>query len=229
MNTSTVAAKSFINQFIKPLRKVFKRIKDLNFIVKNRYDLLSVFGLFLLASLFFVSCDIFESDSDNDDEGEEIELSFSEDCLTYNIDDIEITEDGDGWLITDGVNQIMVFEEFNNAKKARDTINGYGLTSQCFVGRPDPGITYWLNDGQPPVDGTATIEGEDCLDFNRNELEIEQSEDLWRIVEGNSRLFSFDEYEDAEKALEIIQAYGFDKTCFIGRPDPAMMYFLSDS
>jgi hypothetical protein len=34
---------------------------------------------------------------------------------------------------------------------------------------------------------------------------------------------------NANKALNIIKKYGFSQICFVGRPNPPMMYFLSKS
>lgn len=41
-----------------------------------------------------------------------------------------------------------MFDEFENAKAARDVIEFYGLTQYCFVGRPNPPEQYWLADAE---------------------------------------------------------------------------------
>ncbi len=68
-----------------------------------------------------------------------------EDCLSLNPDNIEVqASDGGKYKIVDGNNLIRTFDNLENAKKARDIIQFYGFTEQCFVGRPDPPFSYWL-------------------------------------------------------------------------------------
>ncbi|MEF8863727.1 MAG: hypothetical protein V5A40_18545 [Haloarculaceae archaeon] len=156
-------------------------------------------------------------------------LGFEEDCLTHDTEAVEVRDDGDDWLITDGGSRMMLFDEFENAVKARDIIQEYGFDQRCFIGRPDPPMGYWLIDGRPASPNDASIGNEDCIGFDRTNLELEASDSLFLIVDGSHSLLAFDSRENAQRAIDVIQHYKFDRQCFVGRPNPPMNYWLSES
>lgn len=158
------------------------------------------------------------------------EPSFDEDCIPFDPENVEIEEyDGDRWRLVHEGAAMLVFDEFENAKKARNVIQAYGFDDQCFVGRPNPPMTYWLADGGPASTDDGTIEGEDCIGFDPENLQIEPFDgDRWRVVDGNSALLVFDSEANAQRTIDVIRHYGFDRQCFVGRPDPPMAYWLSD-
>ncbi len=69
--------------------------------------------------------------------------------------------------------------------------------------------------------------GEDSIAFDNNNLRVVYLRNRWMIVEGNSHgMLNFDQNEaEAWTALRIIWKYDFHYICFVGRPNPAMMYF----
>ena len=70
---------------------------------------------------------------------------FDDDCIQFDPETVEIVEEGDRWLITSGNgSQMLLFDDFENAKTARDAIQHYGFAHHCFVGRPDAPMSYWL-------------------------------------------------------------------------------------
>ncbi len=69
---------------------------------------------------------------------------------------------------------------------------------------------------------------EDCVSFNPESIEAREVQGSWRIVDGSHWVMNFDDARDeAKQALAIIQHHGFDRLCFVGRPDPSMTYLLS--
>lgn len=69
---------------------------------------------------------------------------------------------------------------------------------------------------------------EDCIPVDPGNVELEQTEDgRWRVVDADQWLLAFDEFENAQKARDVIRKYGFDRHCFVGRPDASMEYWLS--
>ena len=71
---------------------------------------------------------------------------------------------------------------------------------------------------------------EDCIPLDPQNVGVERfGNDDWRVVDGNSILLAFDNSQNAEKALETIRSYGFTQQCFVGRPDPGMSYWLTES
>jgi len=111
------------------------------------------------------------------------------------------------------------------ARKALEIIKHYGMNSQCFVGRPDPSMEYYLVNGQTP---TGYFSGEDCISFNQATIEVKQVNNRWKIVDGYHSILDFETKEDeARTAFNIIKKYEFNRICFVGRPDPSMTYFRS--
>jgi uncharacterized protein YkwD/glutaredoxin len=67
--------------------------------------------------------------------------------------------------------------------------------------------------------------GEDCTTFNPARLEIKSAGSRWKIAEGDHWLLDFGNSRiEAERALEVIRAYGFTHLCYVGRPDPSFIY-----
>lgn len=155
--------------------------------------------------------------------------SFDEDCLPQEPEAVEIVEDGDQWLLTDGDSRMLLFEEFEQAKRARDVIQHYGFTRWCFLGRPDPSMQYWLVDGGPPVRGEPAVETEDCIPVDRSTLSVERYGDGdWRLTTDDQIVLATSSEEEAERALDVIDHYEFDQQCFVGRPNPPLQYWLTD-
>ncbi len=49
----------------------------------------------------------------------------------------------------------------------------------------------------------------------------------WKIVDGDHWMFDFGASKaEAESAHKIIKYFGFTKTCYVGRPGPALTYLL---
>jgi hypothetical protein len=86
-------------------------------------------------------------------------------------------------------------------------------------------------DERPPVAPEVSLR-EDCRPFNPQALAVSDRGGAggWTITQGNRLLFSFgDKKEAAHESLEVIKAYGFNQSCFVGRPDPSMRYLKKGS
>ena len=111
----------------------------------------------------------------------------------------------------------------NDAQAALRVIRHYRLNKQCFVGRPDPSMQYYLIGNAPP---TGQLQGEDCLSFNLATTQVQQVQNRWKIVDGNHWILDFGQnHPEAEQSMGIIRHYRFDHICFVGRPNPPMTYF----
>ncbi|MCW8172160.1 hypothetical protein D8S78_04060 [Natrialba swarupiae] len=166
---------------------------------------------------------------EDDDESKHLEPSFSEDCIGVDPSNVQIDEiSGNRWRVSSGRAGLLVFDEKENAENATEIIEHYGFTSICFVGRPDPSMTYWLTDGDAPSAPGSVDGGEDCINVDPSNIQIDEvSGNRWRISSGRAGLLVFDEKENAENAAEVIEHYGFTSICFVGRPDPSMTYWTS--
>lgn len=68
----------------------------------------------------------------------------------------------------------------------------------------------------------------DCLRLRTDALSVEFVRGEWKIVDSNSWVFSFGTKEQyARRALEVIHEYRFDAVCFVGRPQPPIVYLLT--
>jgi len=66
---------------------------------------------------------------------------------------------------------------------------------------------------------------EDCIGFNPQTTTVSQISGHWKIVDGSHWMFDFGNNKaEADKALSIIQHYGMNQSCFVGRPDPSFNY-----
>jgi hypothetical protein len=156
--------------------------------------------------------------------------SFDEDCLSFDPETVEITEtDGGDYLVVNSESRMLLFEEFEHARAARDVITGYGFSRHCFVGRPSPPMTYWTVDGAPAaVSDASPVDTEDCVRLDPAAIAIEENgSGGYRIVSDQSILLDFDELANATRARDVIQHYGFTRHCFVGRPDPPFEYWLA--
>ena len=151
---------------------------------------------------------------------------FTQDCIAVNPDNISIQQSGSDFLVVDGSVSLMVFPELSEAQDAQDLIEHYGFNEMCFVGRPDPGMTYWLTDGGPMPAGSGSPVDEDCIAVDPYNVSIDQSGSDFLVVDGAVSLMVFPELAEAQDAVERIEFFQLTDMCFVGRPDPGMTYWL---
>jgi hypothetical protein len=151
---------------------------------------------------------------------------FNEDASPVNPMNCEVKEIRGSWKVVEGNHWIMDFGSNEAAaRKSLRVIQFYRMNAQCFVGRPNPGMTYWKVNGESPV---GKMDGEDTIAFNAGNLEVRADGSEWLVTDGRSRMMIFRTKTDAEKAISIIQYYGFTYECFVGRPfreNKGMRYF----
>ncbi|MBN1983464.1 MAG: PASTA domain-containing protein [Chitinivibrionales bacterium] len=148
---------------------------------------------------------------------------ISEDCNAFDPGSVRVERFLLGWRITTGFSSLINFsEKLDEAQKAVRIMQFYRMNSQCFVGRPNPPMQYYLSNGTAP---TGPFPGEDAIPFNNANLEVKNF-GTWKIVDGSHWMLDFGQSEqNAQTALRIIRKYGFTFICFVGRPNPPMMYF----
>jgi hypothetical protein len=153
-----------------------------------------------------------------------IVLSAAEDCIPFNPDNCTVGLYNGSYKIVDGSMWLLDFG--NNkaeADKALQIIQHYRLNSQCFVGRPNPSMEYWLANGAAPM---GSVPGEDCISFNPATIQVSYVGGNWKIVDGSNWLLDFGQSQaEANEAFNIIKTYGFSEICYVGRPGPSMTYF----
>ena len=151
--------------------------------------------------------------------------SLKEDCIGFNPAKIRVRRINRRWKIVEGSHWILDFEDKESeAYTAYAIIENHGMNSICFVGRPNPSMTYFLSNGNAPV---GAMSGEDAISFRWNKIEVKKIQGRWKIVEGSHWMMDFgSKRSEANAALAILKKYRFNKMCFVGRPKPSMTYFL---
>jgi hypothetical protein len=146
-----------------------------------------------------------------------------EDCISFNPAGLSVIEAGGNYKLAEGGMWLADFGgDAAEANEALQIIQHYSMDAQCFVGRPDASFTYWTVNGAAPE---GAYPGEDCVGFNPDTIEAKYVSGRWKVVDGDHWLFDFDQEEDeARLVVEIIRFYGFDKSCFVGRPGPSFTY-----
>ncbi len=150
-------------------------------------------------------------------------LSFKEDCIGLNPKTTTVKQINGRWKVVDGSSWLYDFaSNADEAKKTLAIIKHYGMNKACFVGRPDASFHYPLVSAKSP---TGAMSGEDCISFNPATTTVKQISGSWKIVDGSSWLFDFGTKKtEAQQSLEIIKKYGFNRVCYVGRPDASFTY-----
>jgi hypothetical protein len=67
---------------------------------------------------------------------------------------------------------------------------------------------------------------EDCVVFAPDAVQVREVGGRWKIVQGDEWILDFgSNAANAVRARDVIGYYQFDRQCFVGRPNPPMMYF----
>lgn len=85
-----------------------------------------------------------------------------------------------------------------------------------------------LGPGTSPTDQPEPID-QDCLGFDPTDLDVRSdNSDRWLLTDGRSRMKIFEDPTEAVRTMKIIQYYGMDSHCFVGRPNASLEYWLVD-
>lgn len=160
----------------------------------------------------------------NDYKLERNDQDLKEDCIYFDYRYAQVKYINRSWKIVVGNIWLLDFGyKYNEAVKALKIIKYYRMNSQCFVGRPNPSMEYYLVNGYAPV---GPYPGEDAIYFNPYTIQVKRINNRWKIVDGNHYILDFGyNYNEASQAFKIIKKHGFRYICFVGRPNASMTYF----
>lgn len=149
--------------------------------------------------------------------------TFTDDCININPAQVSVARKNGRWKLVQGNMWILDADQKRNEMlRARQIVQNYGLNKQCFVGRPDASLKYWLTDNNAP---SGAMANEDCININPNALTIRDAGGRSTILSnGNHAAFSAPSAAEAQTVIDVIKYYGFTKSCYVGRPDPSMAY-----
>ncbi len=160
---------------------------------------------------------------------EERRMSAEEDCTFHDPDAMEVEVSDDTWRIVRDDWIVINFgsdeDSEENARRGLEIIQEYHLTEYCYVGRPNPPMSYMLSNEIAP---RGDIGDEDCTFHSLDAIEVEESDGTWRIVRDDWIVINFGSDEDSEElareAFDLIHKYQFEEYCYVGRPNPPMRY-----
>lgn len=146
-----------------------------------------------------------------------------EDCISFDPRRVRVRRIDGRWKIVEGRHWIADFgRRGREARQGLDVIRHYGLDRQCFVGRPNPSMTYFLAGSRIPG---GAMPGEDCVGFDPAKTRLRRVDGRWKIADGNHWIMDFGgNRPEASQALTIMRHYGARRSCFVGRPGPSMTY-----
>lgn len=150
---------------------------------------------------------------------------LKEDIINFSYQNAQVVSANGSWKVAVGKMWLLDFgPNQQQAEQALQIIRHYRLNQQCFVGRPQPSMQYYLSNSRAPV---GQFPGEDSIHFDNTKLRVVNVRNRWKIIELPSHMMlDFDQNEqEAWTALRIIWKYDFSYICFVGRPNAPMIYF----
>ena len=145
------------------------------------------------------------------------------DCVRFNTQTAELRQIQGRWKIVDGNHWMFDFGgNSGEASRALSIIRHYRMNEICYVGRPNPSLTYLLASGQAP---SGAVSGEDCVGFDPRSSMVKAVQGRWKIDDRGHAVFDFGaKQNEAQQALNSIREYDFARSCYVGRPRPSFAY-----
>jgi len=139
------------------------------------------------------------------------------DCILYNTAGLQIVQEPDDWLLTDGHEAMYTLDNPVDAANALALAQRYSVN--CFIGRENTRanrlayiVDYWQN----PTGAATTISPEDCQAYSAGNLQIVNlGANGWALMDGARQILLLDNQGDANAALALAKQYS--SLCFIGR------------
>lgn len=146
-----------------------------------------------------------------------------DDCISFDPNRAQVSKINGRWKIVDGGNWLKDFGTNEaEARKSLQIIKHYRVNKQCFVGRPNPSLEYYLVGSNQPQGAFA---GEDCIAFDAANLDVDKDGANWLITDGRSRMLTFTSEDEAWISYGYLRQHGFTHQCYVGRPGPSFAYF----
>lgn len=166
--------------------------------------------------------------ADNSNKANTAAIDAWEDCLAFNTAAVQAQFVSGDWKVVEGSHWMFSFGSNSAAaRRTAEIIRTYRLAHSCFVGRPGPSMQYQLTAGGTAAVGNL-LSGEDCIAFNNATVEAKWFPNLntWKIVDGNMWMLDFGiNQAEAFQALRVIKKHGFNRQCFVARPNPPFAYW----
>ncbi len=149
-------------------------------------------------------------------------VAVDDDCVRIRPERVRILTTSGGFRVDSGGSPILTVDREAEARRAIEVIRHYGLDQYCTFSRGSGAVRYFLRSGGSPE---GSMPGEDCVAFDAGGLAVAGRAGSAVLVDGHHYVVALPRRSVAERALEIIRHHGFDRFCFVGRPNPEFTYF----
>jgi hypothetical protein len=147
-----------------------------------------------------------------------------EDCLGFNPGQLQILSEGGQYILSDGRSRMMTFPNRDEATKTIELIRHYGIRGNCYAERPRPNLHYFVTgSGELP---RGSFSGEDCIRIRdaQNLKARSYNENSWILADGSHVIFRTKSESETQMIQRIMQHYDPGYICYVGRPDPSVVY-----
>jgi hypothetical protein len=111
-----------------------------------------------------------------------------------------------------------------DAREVLRLLRTFNLNQRGTVGEPQPVMEYWLSNGRAP----QKMGHVNSAVFDPDALQVANVMGQWCLVDESRPWLTFgSRAEDARRALQIIQKYGFTDIIYVDSLNPVMMVFLA--
>lgn len=146
---------------------------------------------------------------------------FEEDCINVRRRNLEIERHGGTWRLTDGNSILMTAGRRRVLERTIEVMDHYRLNQQCFIGRPDASLTYYLNrrTGAFPQ---GYLANENCIALDPRSIAVRRNAGSgFSVVDGADRLlFSAPNRREARQIVRLIRQNDLRYSCWVGRGRP---------
>ncbi|MEE8444967.1 MAG: hypothetical protein V3S44_06415 [Alphaproteobacteria bacterium] len=137
---------------------------------------------------------------------------------------LSVTRTSKGYAVTERNKTILhIGDSRPEARLAMHLMQHYSMNKFCRVTETDPEFSFFTSANKSP---RGAVGGEDCVAFNPKKVRHVKKGDRYFLVERSHSIAALGPNERAAKKVrDAVRDYGFKNICFIGRPNPSMVYF----
>jgi len=174
------------------------------------------------------------------------------DSILIDPDNITYKKINGNYTLVDGNHRILNFGINRNAAYwAKRIIKHYKMNRICFIGRPNPSLTFFLCPGETILEKTSFYKTillgkapfgkfpfpssdfihvpREITNFSLKNLNIKEHRGVYTITDGKKDLFKFSDKNEVIAAFVFIKIYGFNQKCVIEKPPHSFTYLTKRS
>lgn len=145
----------------------------------------------------------------------------AEKCTGFDPKAVHHVAEGGRWKVMAGGEPLLdAGRDEHNAISAETVLRFYRFDRKCSIGWGP----YWKRGDSFP---SQKMGGANCVIFNPTTVHVAPVGHVWKLVAGNDTLAEAADKRLADAVFALIRQHRLDMECFVRRPDPVMVYWLS--